>query len=82
MILFFDTETSGLWRRDLPEDHQDQPHLVSLAAQLCDDEKVIHQISLVFSPQYQGFTIPEEASDKIHGISSLTLAYQTGGIQS
>jgi hypothetical protein len=39
MILFFDTETSGLWRRDLPEDHQDQPHLVSLAAQLCDDEK-------------------------------------------
>jgi hypothetical protein len=48
VILFFDTETSGLWRRDLPEDHQDQPHLVSLAAQLCDDEKVIHQISLVF----------------------------------
>jgi DNA polymerase III subunit epsilon len=65
VILFFDTETSGLWRRDLPEDHQDQPHLVSLAAQLCDDEKVIHQISLVFSPQH--FIIPKEASD-VHGI--------------
>jgi hypothetical protein len=43
MIIFFDTETNGLWRRDLnAEDHQDQPHMVSLAAQLCDDkEKVI-----------------------------------------
>jgi hypothetical protein len=54
-----------LWRRDLKSDHPDQPHLVSLAAQLCDDEKVIHQISLVFSPQH--FIIPKEASD-VHGI--------------
>ena len=68
MILFFDTETSGLWRRDLPEDHKEQPHLVSLAAQLCDDnEKVIHQISLLFSPD--DFTIPKDA-EEIHGISN------------
>jgi len=67
MILFFDTETSGLWRRDLREDHNDQPHLVSLAAQMCDNnEKIVHQISFVFSPGF--FNIPKEASD-VHGIS-------------
>ena len=53
MILFFDTETSGLWRRDLREDHIDQPHLVSLAAQMCDNnEKIVHQISFVFNPGF------------------------------
>lgn len=68
MILFFDTETSGLWRRDLKSDHEDQPHLVSLAAQMCDDEeKIVHQLSTVFNPNF--FKIPKEASD-IHGISN------------
>ncbi len=68
MILFFDTETSGLWRRDLHEDHEEQPHLVSLAAQMCDnDEKIVHQISFIFNPDR--FNIPKEASD-VHGISS------------
>ena len=27
MLLFFDTETNGLWRRDLNPDHEDQPRL-------------------------------------------------------
>lgn len=77
MIIFFDTETNGLWRRDLNPDHEDQPHMVSLAFQVCDDkEKVIGQMSCRIQPKYKGFTIPEEV-EKIHGIST-DLANQTG----
>ena len=46
-ILFFDTETNGLWRRDLNPNHEDQPRLVSLAFQVTDDnEKVVAQYRL------------------------------------
>jgi DNA polymerase-3 subunit epsilon len=70
MILFFDTETNGLWRRDLKSDHEEQPHLVSLAAQLCDDkEKVVSQISFRIQPSHIPFEIPKDASD-IHGITT------------
>ena len=37
ITIFFDTETNGLWRRDLPYDHKDQARLVSMAFQVCDD---------------------------------------------
>ena len=32
MYLFFDTETNGLWSRDLPSNHKDQPRLVSIGS--------------------------------------------------
>jgi len=73
MILFFDTETNGLWRRDLNPDHEDQPRLVSLAFQVTDDnEKVVAQYSSRIEPknvEYPEFKIPKEAAD-IHGIST------------
>ena len=34
MYIFFDTETNGLWRRDLNPEHEDQPKLVSVAYQV------------------------------------------------
>jgi len=70
MILFFDTETNGLWRRDLEEDHKDQPHMVSLAFQLCDNkENVVGQMAFRMQPYYAGFSIPAEIV-KIHGITT------------
>ncbi len=68
MYLFFDTETNGLWRRDLEATNVEQPHLVQLAAQLVDeDEKVVNQCSMIIQPE--GWSIPKEAED-IHGISN------------
>ena len=70
MILFFDTETNGLWRRDLEKDHKDQPHMVSLAFQLCDNkENVIGQMAFRMQPYHAGFSIPAEIV-KIHGITT------------
>lgn len=36
MLLFFDIETSDLLRRDIPMDDQNQPWIVSIAAELVD----------------------------------------------
>ena len=80
MILFFDTETNGLWRRDLNPNHEDQPRLVSLAFQVTDDnEKIVAQYSTRIEPknnEYPEFTIPKEASD-INGITTKE-AQETG----
>jgi hypothetical protein len=47
MIIFFDTETNGLWRRDLNPDHDDQPHMVSLAFQVCDDKEKSYRTNVL-----------------------------------
>lgn len=66
-ILFFDTETTGLFSDRLPVDHPDQPYIVQLAAQLChDDGEPIAGFSLIVDP---GVTIPERAS-QVHGITN------------
>jgi hypothetical protein len=39
MLLFVDTETSGLIDFAQPTDHPSQPHIVQLAALLCDDDE-------------------------------------------
>ena len=68
MILFFDTETNGLWRRDLEPTHLDQPRLVSLAAIMCkDDETSVSQVSLRSKPDT--WSIPKAASD-VNGITT------------
>mgnify|MGYP003115810361 FL=1 len=75
MILFFDTETNGLWRRDLNPGHEDQPRLVSLAFQVTDDnERVVAQYSSRIEPDK--FIIPDDAA-KIHGITT-EVAKETG----
>lgn len=51
MILFYDTETTGFYRKKLPHDHPDQPHLVQIAAILTDDDgETISQVSMVVDP--------------------------------
>lgn len=66
MILFYDTETTGLplWRE--PSEHPDQPHIVQLAALLCLDGVEIASLNAIVRPD--GWTIPAETT-AIHGIS-------------
>lgn len=67
MILFCDTETTGFPRPKLPLDHEDQPYIVQLAAQLCEDDgEVVAGFSLIIDP---GREIPEKAA-AIHGITT------------
>lgn len=66
--LIFDTETTGLLNYRLPGDDPSQPHIVQLAAILCDDDKrTFGSIDLTIAPD--GWTIPDEIS-KIHGITT------------
>ena len=67
MLLFFDTETTGVVNPRLPEDHHDQPRLVQLAAMLVDSRgATMGQMCAIVRPQ--GFTIPERVT-AIHGIT-------------
>jgi DNA polymerase-3 subunit epsilon len=66
MILFFDTETTGFYQDRLPVDHPDQPYIVQIAAQLCEDDGVPRAgFSLIVDP---GISIPSRASE-VHGIT-------------
>jgi len=71
MILFFDTETTGFYQDRLPVDHPDQPYIVQLAAQLCEDTgEPIAGFSLVVDPGISdGVNIPERAA-AVHGITN------------
>ena len=66
--LIFDTETTGLpdWKNPSGADHQ--PHLVQLAAILCDLETAtpIQSMDVIIRPDH--WTIPQEVTE-IHGIS-------------
>lgn len=69
MILFFDTETTGLPLR-LPPEHPGQPHLVQLAAILAEDDGTERGIfSVIIRPD--GWTVPAEAA-AVHGIDTAT----------
>lgn len=67
-ILFFDTETTGFIKPDLPTGHEDQPHCVQLAAIMTDDlgnEEVC--VNVIIRPD--GWAVPERAA-AIHGITT------------
>lgn len=67
MILFMDTETTGFYQDRLPVDHELQPHIVQLAAQLCStDGAPVAGFSLIIDP---GVEIPERAAN-VHGITT------------
>lgn len=67
MILFCDTETTGFPRPKLPLDHNYQPRIVQLAAQLCEDDgAAVAGFSLIIDPRCE---IPEKAA-AIHGITT------------
>lgn len=68
MILFFDTETTGLANWKQPDNHPSQPRLVQLGAILTEDDgSVVRTIGVIVKPE--GFVIPTEASD-VHGITT------------
>lgn len=71
MILFFDTETTGLFHDRLPINHPDQPYIVQLAAELTDDDgEPISGFSFIVDPGISnGVFIPDRASD-VHGITN------------
>jgi len=67
LYLFYDTETTGKWHRDLTIEHDAQPNLVQLAAILADeDHKILEHFAVIVRPD--GWTIPMEVA-QIHGIS-------------
>lgn len=71
-ILFFDTETTGFLDDRLPIDHEAQPYIVQLAAQLCEDDGApVAGFSFIVSPDRSGAVveIPERAA-AVHGITT------------
>jgi DNA polymerase III subunit epsilon len=77
MILFFDTETTGLpknWKAPVT-DLNNWPRLVQLAYLVYDfDGNITHSCNEIIKPE--GFTIPLESS-KVHGINT-EIALQRG----
>lgn len=72
MILFFDTETTGFLDDRLPIDHEAQPYIVQLAAQLCEDSgEPVAGFCFIVSPRNGGeiVVIPERAA-AVHGITT------------
>lgn len=67
MYLAFDTETTGLPKRDIPLSDESQPRIVSLAAILCDDGgNILEQMDTLI--HHPGLEIPEFIT-KINGIT-------------
>lgn len=69
MILFYDTETTGLPDFKSPSDAPHQPHIVQIAALLVDPETRVERaaIDLIIAPD--GWAIPAEVA-AIHGITT------------
>ena len=75
MLLFFDTETTGLVDFGAPAEAEHQPDLVQLGAVLVDDaRRVVATVGKIVKPQ--GWEIPAQAA-AVHGIST-ELAQKVG----
>lgn len=75
MILFFDTETTGLVNWKQPDTWEGQPRLVQLGAILTEDSgRVVRTLGCIVRPDE--FLIPIEASN-VHGITT-EYAIETG----
>ena len=69
MILFYDTETTGLVNRYRPPEDPSQPHLVQLAALLTEDDGTERSsINFIVNPG-QNVVVPDQASN-VHGITT------------
>ena len=67
MLLFYDTETTGLANYRLPANHSSQPYLVQLAFKLVTpDQRVIMSMNAIIN---NGVDIPSGASN-VHGITT------------
>lgn len=68
MILFFDTETTGLPDFKSPSDAPHQPHIVQMGAILTDHEfNEVERLDLYVRPE--GWSIPDEVA-AIHGVTN------------
>lgn len=68
MLLFFDTETSGLPDFRAPSDAPQQPHLIQLACLLCDDDgNEVEAWSTIVKPK--AGAVMHELAFAAHGIS-------------
>lgn len=69
LILFKDTETTGIpdWKQ--PSESECQPHLVQLAGLLVDEQsrEIVKRLELIIKPD--GWVIPDEVA-AIHGITT------------
>lgn len=66
MILFFDTETTDLWKDALPIGSVEQPKIVQIAALLTEDDGTeVMSMNAIVRQEY----VPEKASS-IHGITT------------
>lgn len=70
--IIVDTETTGLMDFKLPADHPDQPRMCSLAAILCDDERVISSIHYLIKPDA---TFPAAMPDEAFRVHGYTVEY-------
>lgn len=66
-IVVFDTETTGLFDPDLPEDHMDQPWPVQLGVCVLQDFEIVETLNTVMIPP-EG-TPFSEAAVALHGLS-------------
>lgn len=75
-VLIFKTATTGLPIYAKPSEDPEQPHLVQLAALLCDESsgKIIQKMSVIIKPD--GWDIPE-VTVKSHGITE-EMAHKQG----
>lgn len=89
MLLFYDTETTGLPDRHLPEDHPHQPHLLQFAARLVDPEtrRCVGEVHLIVRPD--GWTVPRKVEELTgitaadasrFGVSEATIARLIAGL--
>lgn len=68
MILFYDTETTGLPDFKAPSDAPHQPHIVQFAAILIDPETRVERAAIDLIACPDGWVIPDEIA-AIHGIT-------------
>lgn len=74
-ILLYDVETTNLPQFKLPSDDPTQPHIVSIAGMLLDDDlEVLQEFDYVIKPE--GWIVPPETA-AIHGITT-EIALATG----
>lgn len=68
LILGFDVETTGIPDWQKPSGHECQPHIVSLAAALFDDDtrQIVQSMNVIVRPEE--WDIPQETID-LHGIT-------------
>lgn len=69
LLMFYDTETTGIPLFREPSDDPRQPHIVEFAASLVDRQTRETVDTLHFLVRPDGWEIPEEAA-KIHGITT------------